>query len=36
MELQTCQSDLGTKEGYGADCLECYHVAHVGQSSDQK
>jgi len=27
-ELQACQPDLGTREGCGADHLECHHVAH--------
>lgn len=28
-------SHLGTKEVYGADHLECHHVANMGQLSDQ-
>ena len=34
-ELQSCQSDLGAGEGYGADHLECHHVACTGQPGDQ-
>jgi len=34
-ELQACESDLGAREGYGTDHLECHHVAHIGQPGDQ-
>ena len=34
-ELQICQSDLGAREGYGADRLECHHTARTGQPGDQ-
>lgn len=34
-ELQACQSDLGTREGYGAGHLEHNQVAHTGQPGYQ-
>ncbi|KAK4806516.1 hypothetical protein QYF61_021352 [Mycteria americana] len=34
-ELQACQSDLSAGEGYGADRLECHHMARTGQPGDQ-
>lgn len=34
-EDPTCQPDLGTVGGYGADPLECHHAAHTGQPGDQ-
>jgi len=34
-ELQACQSDLDSREGYGTDHLECHHMAHTGQSGYQ-
>lgn len=35
-ELEAYQSDLGTRKCHGADCLECHHMAHMGQTNDQK
>lgn len=29
-ELQTSQSDVGTREGHGADHPECHHMACAG------
>jgi len=34
-ELQTCQSDLGATEDYGAAHFECHHAACTGQPGDQ-
>ncbi|GAB0179547.1 mitochondrial enolase superfamily member 1 [Grus japonensis] len=34
-EVQACQSDVSAGEGYGADHLECHHVACTGQPGDQ-
>lgn len=28
-ELQVCQSELSTRDGYGADHLECHHIKHI-------
>ena len=33
-ELQACQSDLGAREGYGADHLEGDHTACAGQPGE--
>lgn len=32
---QACQSDFSVVEGYGADHIECCHLAHTGQPGDQ-
>lgn len=36
MKLQDCQSDLSSREGYGADHLEHYCMTCIGQLSEQK
>ncbi|KAJ7395725.1 rna-directed dna polymerase from mobile element jockey-like [Pitangus sulphuratus] len=30
-----CLSDVGAREGYGADDPECHHTAYAGQPQDQ-
>jgi len=32
---QACQSDLGAREGYRPDHLECHHMAGIGKTGDQ-
>jgi len=34
-QQQACQYDFGGEKGYGADHLECHHMARTGQPDDQ-
>lgn len=34
-ELQACQPDLGSREDYEQDHLECHHMACAGQAGNK-